>query len=319
MPNRKIDNYTLTVTAGPSRDPSTHKPVPVNTEKPLHFDTEHITTDLYIRIQGFRSDDELPTTSPYFTTPPHSTNKDKYSISFSPLTFKNSINGDDLVLGNDFDKPIRQNLPPGFNLAWKIARWVVDPGLDGDPWADKPYMEGRVLSSVNVVDVGERAVCTAGEGVDVLEEGLSKRKVSTVGANGDYDSGEEEIPKDSAGRMKYFVNEEKRKVFTFEKGEKYWTDFFNPYIDFNEFALNLPGVSIHILQYWDGQPLRYVLKNRVDQTVYLVIQFTLTPKENEDEDEDEEDEEDDTSSDDEFEDAPTSKLADTGTSQDDVD
>lgn len=37
-------------------------------------------------------------------------------------------------------------------------------------------------------------------------------------------------------------------------------DFFNPYLDFNEFALKigygLPAISI--IGHWDGQPLRYV-------------------------------------------------------------
>ncbi|EPS43944.1 hypothetical protein H072_2155 [Dactylellina haptotyla CBS 200.50] len=308
---RKVDAYTLTVTAGPSRDPATHVPVPVNTERALHFDTEHISTDLFVRIQGFRSTDgSLPDTSPYFSTPPHSTNKDKYSISFSPLVFKDaSVNGDDLVLGNDFDHSISKSLPPGFGVAWKVARWVVDPGLDGDPWAEKPWMEGQVLSSVNVLDVGgSREGRNSGKGeVDVLTEGLAKVKLNDRG----------EIPEDSAARMKFFVQPENRKKFTFEKGEKYWADFYNPYLDFNEFALHLPGVSIHILQYWDGQPLRYVLKNRVDQTVYLVIQFTLTRKDGaEDTDEEGEDEEEEDSDNEEKSDSEKPIVQ---TSPDDVD
>ncbi|KAK6502870.1 hypothetical protein TWF481_007910 [Arthrobotrys musiformis] len=266
MTRRTISNYTLTVTAGPSRDPSTHLSVPVNTEQPLHFDTPLLSTDLLVRIQNYRGSASSPTTSPYFSTTPHAENGDKYSISFSPLIFKNPVEGDDLVLGNDFDEPISNNLPPGFSVAWRIARWVIDPGLEGDPWAEKPWLEGRVLSSVNIIDTGDRTA----KKVDVLEEGLYKTALN----------GDEEIPPTGPARMKFFIQEENRKKFTFEKGEKYWLDFYNPYLDFNEFALNLPGVSIHILQYWDGQPLRYVLKNRVDQTVYLVVQFTLTPKEN---------------------------------------
>ncbi|KAK6534448.1 hypothetical protein TWF281_005774 [Arthrobotrys megalospora] len=325
---RKISNYTLTVTAGPSRDISSHVPIPVNTERPLHFDTDLISTDLFVRIQNYRgTDTSLPSTSPYFTTPPHSANKDKYSISFSPLIFKDSsINGDDLVLGNDFDRPIRQNLPPGFSIAWRVARWIVDPGLDGDPWADKPWLEGRALSSVNVLDVGDRDYKKDNSGeVDVLEEGLYKSKLKSEDGTDET----ENIPKDGPARMKFFVQEEERKKFVFEKGEKYWADFYNPYLDFNEFALNLPGISIHILQYWDGQPLRYVLKNRVDQTVYLVVQFTLTPKENvedsDDEEESGEESEDDNGSG--FESAKEGgettgqkgKNPAVGTSQDDID
>ncbi|KAK6340914.1 hypothetical protein TWF696_009227 [Orbilia brochopaga] len=287
----RVDKYTLAVTAGPSRDPATHVAVPVNTERPVVIETELVRASVHVRIQGFRNTSSLPTTSPYFTHPSHTT--DKYSLSIAPLSFTphaGAISGDDLVLANDFDRSISQSLPPGFSVAWRVARWVIDPGLDGDPWAEKPWMEGRVLSSVNVLDVGERNTTTTtsdtnantvdgeiggvGENrVDILTEGLHKAPLDTD----DTTQTQTQIPETGPARMKFFIAAENRRRFTFRPGEKYWLDFFNPYLDFNDFALRLPGISIHILQYWDGQPLRYVLKNRVDGTVYLVVQFTLTP------------------------------------------
>jgi hypothetical protein len=68
------------------------------------------------------------------------------------------------------------------------------------------------------------------------------------------------VPAASAARQKFFLTEANRKNFTFEKGREYQCDFFNPYLDFNEFALKigygLPNISI--IGHWDGQPLRYV-------------------------------------------------------------
>jgi len=325
-PNRKIENYTLKVTAGPSRDISTHKSVPVNTEQPLHIETDDISTDIYVRIQGYRhGGPHEPSTSPYFSHPSHT--KDKYSISFAPIIFKNKnstsekgegVNGDDLVLGNDFDHSISQHLPPGFSLAWKIARWAVDPGLEGDPWAEKPWLEGRALGSVNVIDVGDihHLGSSGATAARVLEEGLGKKIklennlkqeiATTESQNSSSDditkTATEEIPQDPPSRMKFFLTQPHRAAFTFEPEEKYWFDFFNPYLDFNEFALHLPGISIPIIQYWDGQPLRYVLRNRVDERyggkerVYAVVQFTLVgsndeDEENEDDDDDDEEEE----------------------------
>ena len=68
------------------------------------------------------------------------------------------------------------------------------------------------------------------------------------------------IPAATAQRQKHFLNEAKRKDFTFEEGREYKCDFFNPYVDFNEFALKIgygmPAISI--IGHWDGQPLRYV-------------------------------------------------------------
>lgn len=72
---------------------------------------------------------------------------------------------------------------------------------------------------------------------------------------------EKHLPPTSAARQKHFLAEQHRKDFVFEKGREYQCDFFNPYLDFNEFALKigygLPAISI--IGHWDGQPLRYVL------------------------------------------------------------
>ena len=41
-------------------------------------------------------------------------------------------------------------------------------------------------------------------------------------------------------------------------GKTYGVDFYNPYVDFGEFSLRLPGFHLPIMKYWDGQGLRYV-------------------------------------------------------------
>lgn len=211
-----------------------------------------------------------PSTSPYFSTPQHP--YDRYSISFSFVP-KQDIRGDKLVFGNDFEHPIRDRLPPLFDKAFGIVKWWIDPGLEGDVYGDEPYLYGALLSSINVLRIGEKrqdgdaqaeaATGTADggyENVDAGEEG--EAVVYTEGADG---SGEEvrrdhSIPAASAARQKFFLTEANRANFTFEKGREYKCDFFNPYLDFNEFALKigygLPNISI--IGHWDGQPLRYV-------------------------------------------------------------
>lgn len=91
---------------------------------------------------------------------------------------------------------------------------------------------------------------------------------------------EKGVPESEAARKKWFLNEANRKTWEFEAGRTHWGDFFNPYLDFNrmslefityfstlsktpitdnyitEFALNLPGFSLPIMKYWDGQSLR---------------------------------------------------------------
>lgn len=171
------------------------------------------------------------------------------------------------MFGNDFDHPIRDRLPPGFNTAFKIVKWLVDPGLDGDVYADQPYLYGPAASSVNTLHVrgpgkvdGEPehdAGLVFTEGGD--EHGMGLRK-------------EKGVPDTEAARKKHFLNESNRREWEWEADKIYGCDFFNPYLDFNgkflpprcellltsteDFALRLPGFTLPIMKYWDGQGLR---------------------------------------------------------------
>ena len=197
--------------------------------------------------------------SPYFSTPEHP--YDRYSIAFS-FTLKSDIAGDKLVFGNDFDHPIRDRLPPLFDKAFGIIKWWIDPGLDGDVYGDEPYLYGALLSSINVLRIGEKA---SGEGTESSGEeskGEGKKEAVVYEEGGDASGTkirtEKNIPDRAAARQKHFLTEQHRKDFTFEAGRRYQCDFFNPYLDFNEFALKigygLPNISI--IGHWDGQPLR---------------------------------------------------------------
>jgi hypothetical protein len=208
-----------------------------------------------------------PSTSPYFSTPQHP--YDRYSISFS-FTPKQDIQGDKLVFGNDFDHPIRDRLPPLFDKAFGIVKWWIDPGLDGDVYGDEPYLYGALLSSINVLRIGSKGAAKDQElEGDAKTEGDVEKSGSEgeaiVYEEGAYGDGEAirkdlHLPATSAARQKHFLAEQHRKDFTFEAGREYQCDFFNPYLDFNEFALKIgygmPAMSI--IGSWDGQPLRYV-------------------------------------------------------------
>ncbi|KAJ4406282.1 hypothetical protein N0V91_004736 [Didymella pomorum] len=282
------ESYELRVTAGSTYDRTKHQTVPVNTEKPVHISSNLIDAQVHMRIKDYRGLPKgSPSTSPYFSTPQHP--YDRYSISFSFVP-KEDIRGDHLVFGNDFEHPIRDRLPPLFDKAFGIVKWWIDPGLDGDVYGDEPYLYGALLSSINVLRIGDKkesADAAKGEADKGYENVVSGEEgeavVYTEGADG---SGEEvrkahHIPAGSSQRQKFFLTEQNRKDFTFEKGRVYQCDFFNPYLDFNEFALKigygLPNISI--IGHWDGQPLRYTLKNKETNTELFVVVIQLCPTE----------------------------------------
>ncbi|KAK6821107.1 hypothetical protein PG987_015507 [Apiospora arundinis] len=309
------EKYVLRVTAGSTYDVDTHEVVPVNSSEPLKISNEFMDVELNVRVQNYQGlPRNSPKTSAYFSQPPHDYNKDQYSISFrftpkkktsdasSTATEKkaeesddsdddaakqptNGISAADLQWGNDFDHPIRDRLPPGFNTAMGIVKWWIDPGLDGDAYADEPYLYGHALSSFNSVHVGkgendpEKGGLWFDEGGD--EEGMEARKA--IGA-----------PDGAKQRMKWALRADSKEKWLFEHGKTYGVDFYNPYLDFGDFSLKLPGFTLPIMKYWDGQGLRsnpkrshrlrYVLRNKSTGDTYLVVLFTLYLKEDVNED-----------------------------------
>ena len=217
--------FHVRVTAGPSYDPATHQIVHVNTSNPTSITSSAISSSVSVRIQNYRG---LPTDSPstcaYFSDLMHKT--DLYSISFS-FKLTKDINGADLQFGNDFDKPIKDRLPPGFNAALRCVRWAIDPGLDGDVYAEKPFLYGPLLSSINVFRVGEgdnKGDVAAAD--DVIHEGADGESGEEIRKNAG-------VPADGQKRMKHFLDEKHRKAWIFEAGREYSCDFYNPYLDFN--------------------------------------------------------------------------------------
>ncbi|GAM84336.1 hypothetical protein ANO11243_023300 [Dothideomycetidae sp. 11243] len=287
------DKYILKVTAGPTYADQT--PISPNSETPFSISSAKIDASVTVRVQNYRG---LPTgspkTSPYFSHPSH--RSDLYSLQFSVVP-KEDLPAYEIVLGNDFDHPIRDKLPPGFDQAFKIVKWFIDPGLEGDVYADEPGLFGPLLSSVNTFRIGAK------QGEDKSptnnEDEDDEHEVKIVKEGSSASSGASirdaaHIPSDAAARKKFFLTQSHLHDFTFEKGRTYDFDFFNPYLDFNDFALRLPGfsvipgITIPVISYWDGQPLRshsirYVLKNRVSNKPLFVVIFTLIPKDHTDE------------------------------------
>lgn len=234
----------LKVTAGADYNLKAHQAVPVNGET-TRIENEHAIVSLCVRIQDYTGNipsrlfsqgaklinqigypENSPSTSPYFNHPLHE--KDLYSICFS-IIFKERVNGNNLVFGNDFDHPIRDMLPPGFNAALRMVKWTLDPGLDGDVYADNPYLYSPALASWDQFRIGDKMkksdeVPTLHD--EIIEEGSYSEDSANVRRQFN-------IPDTVEGRRKHFQDEANRKEFDFEPGRMYVADFGNPYLAFN--------------------------------------------------------------------------------------
>lgn len=114
-------------------------------------------------------------------------------------------------------------------MAFGLVKRVIDPGLDGDVYADKPYLYGPAASSINTLSVeagGEGGIKEGdnGEGL-IVEEGGNEKGLEVRKELG--------VPETESARKSFFLNVENRKNWTWEAGTSYGCDFFNPYLDFN--------------------------------------------------------------------------------------
>ncbi|KAE8857745.1 hypothetical protein PTNB73_08993 [Pyrenophora teres f. teres] len=270
------DKYLLQVTAGSSYDPSQHQQVSVNGPEAPHIESDILSAWVRVRIKDYHG---LPRGSPasstYFEHPQHTA--DRYSVAYSFVP-KKDMSGSDLVMGFDYGHSIRHQLPPGFKYAMKIATSLLDPGLYSDAYSDEPYLYGPALSSFFAFRIGERTSKVSAQ--DQLAQ-LEKESDNVI-EEGAVGSGKE--VREAAGmppkwkkRRKYYLDTQALANFTFEKDRMYHADFFNPHLDFANFALRLPGFSISVAKYVDEKThhLRYVLRNRRTEEVLFVVFFKL--------------------------------------------
>jgi uncharacterized protein DUF1769 len=271
----KDEKYLLRVSAGPSYDESTQLPVLVNGHFATPFENEFMKGNIKVRIRDYKG---LPLYSPqssaYFEHPSRS--KEQYSISFSFVP-KIDINAADTLWGNDFDHPVRDRLPPGFSVAVKIVKEFVDPTIELDAYADKPWMYAPAMASFFAFSVGEKKSLEEWSkggipfmpGDEPLEEGAS--------GNGAEVREALKFPEDRSARRKFCRSKDNLKDMKFEAGRLYQADFFNPYIDFGSFSLKLPGLSINCIKYINDKThkLRYVFRNSKTGDLYFCVILTL--------------------------------------------
>jgi hypothetical protein len=117
----------------------------------------------------------------------------------------------------------------GFNAALKTVKWAIDPSIDGDAYADKPYLYSPALATWNQFRIGGKSTATS-------TPRLTTEYVVEEGADGDgvESRASIKIPGDTAkARRSHFQNEKHRKAFEFEAGRTYLADFGNGYLSFS--------------------------------------------------------------------------------------
>ena len=275
---------SLKISAGSSV--STLTTVAVNhDDQPTLVDSDLFQGRISVRIKSFTGSDpsgvEHRADAPYFSAG-HGKNQ-SWSMQIQGR-FKTPVNADDLVFGNEFDKPIKDHLPYGTSLALQFVK-LVDPNLEHDLYADKPHAWSPYLATmprINSVVIGDKDVDdwpsfpTHPEYVEdditsLIPPALAEKEKDTVANFKGIDKAHEY-------RQRFLGNKVHRKEITVDDKQLITADFFNGFIDFNDLTLHIPfsgGLKFDLKKYWDGQPVRYICKDRKNDKVFFVIQFDI--------------------------------------------
>lgn len=117
-------------------------------DHPVEINSPNFQGRIAVRIKNFTGEDptgvEHKKDTPYFESG-HGKGQ-SWSMQIQGR-FKSSVNADDLVFGNEFDKPIKDHLPYGTSVALQFVK-LVDPNLEHDLYAQKPHAWSPYLATM---------------------------------------------------------------------------------------------------------------------------------------------------------------------------
>lgn len=170
--------------------------------------------------------------------------------------------------------PGRRPTGPWRELDPADAPSFIDPTLELDLYADKPWALSPVVSTMTKLRMKKGPEAADGEQADqaVIEE-------DALGIIPDV----AHLAHDTPARRKYLADATHRAALALTPDVEVGMEFSNGILDFNTLSVQLPrpfSVSFNLLKYWDGQPVTYVCRRRSDSPadpagVYWSVAFEI--------------------------------------------
>ncbi|WVF71111.1 hypothetical protein IAT40_005908 [Kwoniella sp. CBS 6097] len=232
-------------------------PCSVNSAEPTPLSTDGFEGNIWVFVKGYNGDNKAGDGEEYF--------KGRDGISYGIVVkgkFKQDFNADDVLFGNVFEKPIRDNLPWGTSIATKFM-YFVDPTVEADIYADKPWALSPALATMSHLSLSsDSSTSEDGDQVYVTED-TGEWLEDNGGDSLTYTDTDEKAQ--ISARRKWLGKKDNRRQITVPKDTLVGMEFCNGLLDFNTLSAQLPppfSLSIPLLKYWDGQPVTYVCQDR---------------------------------------------------------
>jgi len=230
-------------------------PISPNSDIAVDVSSDAFEGKVAVYIKGFADASGCASDSPYF----YYEQRSRVTWSFQMQgRFLRPHSADDILFGNTFARPLK--LPWGFGTAVKFMQYV-DATLEQDltshskPWAlspliaSMPHLEHRPFPHNEALPPFPPALPI---GDDVAQ--LRTTSGAPVAA----------CP-DRSRRQAHFRAAPRRREVVFGPDDLITADFCHNHLHFSpdSVALQVPGgLTIEMLKYWDGQPVRFVCCER---------------------------------------------------------
>ncbi|KAK4684002.1 hypothetical protein P7C73_g6208, partial [Tremellales sp. Uapishka_1] len=182
----------------------------VNSPTPTPLKTAHFEGEISVWVKDFSGEGIAGDGHEYFAK-----GSGRESMTYGIVVrgrFLDETNANEVVFGNVFEKPIKDSLPWGTSVATKFM-YLVDPTLELDIYADKPWALSPTLATMNYLSVSkepvEYAPTVAEHSADLAGEGAKSEKEAV------------------AARRRYLGKEENRKAVVLDKETYVGMEFCN--------------------------------------------------------------------------------------------
>ncbi|KAI0676355.1 hypothetical protein C8Q78DRAFT_1157991 [Trametes maxima] len=248
----------LRVLAGPTE----HELVPlrVNSGVPVRIASDAFEGAVAVFIKGLADAEGGREDSDYF--------RKRSGVTWSIQVqgrFLREYSADELLFGNVFERPFK--LPWGFGAALKFMNFI-DPTLEHDlasrskPWALSPLVATMPYFRQQRAPRG--APPPPFPPAEPLSDDATQLR-TTPSAPAPANPALAKLKASPAKRRSYFANALRRQEVVFGPEDVVTTDFCYDFLQFSHsgIALRLPGgITIDVMKYWDGQPVRFVCCDR---------------------------------------------------------
>ncbi|KAI0659685.1 DUF1769-domain-containing protein [Cubamyces menziesii] len=250
----------LRVLAGPSTSEQDLVPLRVNSGVPVKISSDAFEGQVAVFIKGLADAEGGIEDSDYF--------RKRSGVTWSIQVqgrFLREYNADELLFGNIFERPFK--LPWGFSAALKFMNFI-DPTLEHDlasrtkPWALSPLV--ATMPYLRHQDTSRGAPAPSFPAKNPITDDVSQlRTTRNASASPTLSGGK--LKSSPSKRRAYFANALRRQEVVFGPDDVVTTDFCYDFLQFSHdgISLRLPGgISIDVMKYWDGQPVRFVCCER---------------------------------------------------------